>query len=522
MKLTETPALRRDLIIKQPTAEGRPFLVTDPLLERVFTFSADEMVLMRLLNGRMPLSHVFAYVKGTRVVDEQDMLAFVGKLRRDHLLITASSKRTIDALREWRALVDRATDGMFRQLAVSEHLAKGLVIDASLRHDCMGSSHCCRQYSVVVPEHRRDEILACSWEGQLDGEFTQLLRPAPQRLRSGNRYVIASGDGGRCAFLSGALCQIHARRGVEAKPLACRLFPVDFVITPQGVQATLMQECVSYDQTFATGTPLGSRSEELSALLESEPGLALRAVPENVAILDGLSVSYEAYRMLEWRLLVGWQRAADPEAGLRQIGQCLYSVEQWLERGESADWPTLIQQLPHHELVSDQREGAQALKRGMRVVIDTLTLVETLLDAKITVIKNTDYLNVPHTKRVIAEGRKRLRDGAPAAIGLTPRQAAYGKQVIFNYLSGKAAFYFPTFAHGVAMLQLMLSMTQLSLPLWPERGDADGDPERHFHQSLVYWSTLWRFPEFRSALYGMDSHSVRGLLYHLPSRFTAS
>jgi hypothetical protein len=81
----------------------------------------------------------------------------------------------------------------------------------------------------------------------------------------GEAFRIRPGPDGACPYLNDEnLCSIHLRDGPQAKPLACRLFPVSFVRTPEGFTVPLRYSCPAV--AAGVGEPLADQEETLEAL----------------------------------------------------------------------------------------------------------------------------------------------------------------------------------------------------------------------------------------------------------------
>lgn len=124
----------------------------------------------------------------------------------------------------------------------------------------------------------------------------------PLSTPSGLRQLLPHLDG-RCTQLDPktGLCQLHARRGPESKPSACREFPVLVFLTPDGPRAALQWECTRLHTLLLSGPPLAS------ALSPSMLSTA-EIIAEELAVGDGRIISFLRYRRLEQFLLEACQR----------------------------------------------------------------------------------------------------------------------------------------------------------------------------------------------------------------------
>lgn len=103
---------------------------------------------------------------------------------------------------------------------------------------------------------------------------------------------------GRCTQLDPAtgLCTLHATLGFDAKPEACRHFPILLLHTPEGPRAALQWECTRLHRQLDHGPALVTQ-------LEGAHPLVPETLFECVEIGDGRLVSFARYRHLEQVLL---------------------------------------------------------------------------------------------------------------------------------------------------------------------------------------------------------------------------
>lgn len=89
------------------------------------------------------------------------------------------------------------------------------------------------------------------------------------------RDVMCQASNGSCVFLDErGLCRIHAKVGGDAKPLPCRIFPWELVLTPTGVRVAVQRECRDFLAATSEAQPLVSDAEtELVALVQQIPEL---------------------------------------------------------------------------------------------------------------------------------------------------------------------------------------------------------------------------------------------------------
>lgn len=133
----------------------------------------------------------------------------------------------------------------------------------SQRYSCHGCGDCCRDFTVQLRESDLARLQEQGWEREL-GPVTVEFR--------GRRYLRQRPDGG-CVFLQDdGRCRIHAEHGLEAKPLACQLFP--FILAPGSRQALVGVSFACASVLANQGAALGSHAAEVRRLARDVDELA--------------------------------------------------------------------------------------------------------------------------------------------------------------------------------------------------------------------------------------------------------
>ena len=125
---------------------------------------------------------------------------------------------------------------------------------------CHGCSDCCRgQLLIALSPEEKLRIEKQQWT-TADG-----VEPDELIVEEGKMFRLGHQPDGACVFLDAAgRCRIHTKFGEEAKPLACRLYPL--VIHPAGNKAVvgLRFSCPSAAEN--RGRPLSAQSAEIQKL----------------------------------------------------------------------------------------------------------------------------------------------------------------------------------------------------------------------------------------------------------------
>ncbi len=140
-----------------------------------------------------------------------------------------------------------------------------------LRYSCHGCGACCRDFTIELREKDFEALQRQGWEAELGGPFWTQFR--------GRRWLRQRADGS-CVFLQeDGRCRVHARFGLEAKPLACQLFPFSFAPGPERARVGVSFACSSVQRGL--GAELSSHAADLRRMQSELPeAMAPHAVPE--------------------------------------------------------------------------------------------------------------------------------------------------------------------------------------------------------------------------------------------------
>lgn len=117
------------------------------------------------------------------------------------------------------------------------------VLPLAERWDCHQCGVCCRGSLVPLSEEDLARLKAQGWEQHPD------FRGQPIVVRQnlgGHAWRLAHRPDGSCVFLlPDGLCRIHKELGFEAKPLVCRMFPLQIIPREHTAVLTLRRACPS-------------------------------------------------------------------------------------------------------------------------------------------------------------------------------------------------------------------------------------------------------------------------------------
>ncbi len=187
---------------------------------------------------------------------------------------------------------------------------------------CKSCNRCCSEDHLLGPVTRdeRDRMLmAFAQAGDDRGSDPSNFIPLPTS-GSDPVYLLRPRDG-FCSYLGeDGLCRVHKLLGEEAKPAICRLFPYRAIKTPTGWDVGMSLLCSTVADADGPD-PAPDARRTIQALQVITPHL--REAPEEVDLVDGLSVEWARYQSWERELLESINAGGDVRtawlAGLRSF-----------------------------------------------------------------------------------------------------------------------------------------------------------------------------------------------------------
>jgi lysine-N-methylase len=111
------------------------------------------------------------------------------------------------------------------------------------RWDCHQCGHCCKGSVVPLSEADVERLRAQKWEKREEFKNTPVM---VRESWLGHSHRLAQRADGSCVFLMpDGRCQIHSELGFEAKPLVCRMFPLQIVPRDNSAVLTIRRACPS-------------------------------------------------------------------------------------------------------------------------------------------------------------------------------------------------------------------------------------------------------------------------------------
>lgn len=162
---------------------------------------------------------------------------------------------------------------------------KRLVLARGVRYSCRQCGDCCRSFPVQLSPAEAERYEARDWSD------LGISSPVVTWRHEGGARIprLARRPDGACGFLGqDDLCEVHRHLGEAEKPLACRLYPYDFVRGEGRLLASAHFSCSAV--AAGEGQPLSSQRAALEAAeRERSAASPLLPLPERLDFSPGLS-----------------------------------------------------------------------------------------------------------------------------------------------------------------------------------------------------------------------------------------
>ncbi|HLW66056.1 MAG TPA: YkgJ family cysteine cluster protein [Gemmataceae bacterium] len=185
--------------------------------------------------------------------------------------------------------------------------------------DCHNCGGCCREYTINITEEEHDRIVKQGWDKEPEFQNEPLFVNAGSKKKP--KWRLAQRPDSACIFLTdNGLCKIHAKFGIGAKPLACRVYP--FMLVPVGDHWRVGMRFACPSAAENKGRPVRLHGNELR---EYVAGLEKRG-----ALQGGTTPAppLQGRQTVSWRDLFTFEQAL--EAILNQQGSTEFKLRKCL------------------------------------------------------------------------------------------------------------------------------------------------------------------------------------------------
>jgi lysine-N-methylase len=246
---------------------------------------------------------------------------------------------------------------------VAVHLA---ILPSQLReqrYSCHGCGNCCRDFTVQLREDDLTRLRSHDWKAVLGFDPVVEFR--------GTHYLRQRDDGSCVFWMEDGRCRIHAEHGLEAKPIACQMFP--FSLTPAlgGVAMGVNFACQSVLEN--KGADLREHLADLKRMARSLP--EVRELERPPMLTRSLRASEREVRALTDRIDAWLRRSAVDLStrldGLAWVVQSLGAAKlEGVRDGRFADlldalFGALPEELSHHPIAPPSYGQRRLLRQAV-------------------------------------------------------------------------------------------------------------------------------------------------------------
>jgi Fe-S-cluster containining protein len=208
-------------------------------------------------------------------------------------------------------------------MKLEEPVSQRVSIDSGTRFQCIPDcGFCCGFWDISIDTERKEHLLQLDWVQAIERDLkTRKNEPLFPIVGQADRSIIQRQQG-TCSFIDQEkLCSIHAREGMDAKPLSCQQYPYIYYRTPRGVEVVLDYSCPEVIKNLGELVTV----EEVDRKL---PHQHVLSVPESFPLSSKTNLGWDAYTDLESALLGILQL----DLPYRDQIVCLYQVTAELSR----------------------------------------------------------------------------------------------------------------------------------------------------------------------------------------------
>ncbi len=260
--------LRSDLVVEPVSRGAFVAQIIDRRFSRRILLDATAFALLSFLNGERDMGSILIglELKGIhmRLSLLQKTLAFF----QDYGLFE-DGKQGREQAGRGQGVAEEEKHVVIKDAAEPKRAALEISFLENAVHNCRACGRCCRGYTfgpLSPNEVKRIKNLRLP-----GGRLHDAARVVEKEYKKKTCKVLETDEEGACVFLDrDKKCMLHREGGGEAKPWFCRLFPLQFVLAPDGrIFGGLYMECFSYHKARRGVRSLAEKETELREILHA-------------------------------------------------------------------------------------------------------------------------------------------------------------------------------------------------------------------------------------------------------------
>ncbi len=161
-----------------------------------------------------------------------------------------------------------------------------IIFPEGIFYNCNLCGKCCKTWLVTIESDTCRKLKRTWFYRKLKKKY-----PGLEIIKkdSTNKMVLLEKIDNECIMLENELCQIHGNLGNSLKPLACRMFPFIFGVTPRGYYMGVSHHCPMIREN--KGLPLEKHYKEIMDIIKTghfeKPSDTLQLTSDLVIDWDG-------------------------------------------------------------------------------------------------------------------------------------------------------------------------------------------------------------------------------------------
>jgi len=207
--------------------------------------------------------------------------------------------------------------------------ALNIIIPENFRYSCLPNcAVCCAGWNIDVDEEAYKNFSKFDWE-----KISKKFVGKKKFIEENNKKYFELVDG-KCIFLDDdKYCLLHKKLGFDAKTSTCKIYPLKFIKTADGIIVRLSFVCPSIIKN--TGIPLEEQLLEIKKLAALKPE-RMRQIDETIAVNEDFKIGWSDYKKLENFILNLLKTGDNYESSLKLAAKYLRIVLEELQKKENA------------------------------------------------------------------------------------------------------------------------------------------------------------------------------------------
>lgn len=281
--------------------------------------------------------------------------------------------------------------------------ALNIIIPQDFCYSCLPDcAVCCEaDWSIDIDKEAYNNLSKVEWE-KISKKFA-----GKKKFIEKNHKKYFELIEGKCIFLDDdKYCLIHKKMGFDAKSSTCKIYPLKFIKTADGIIVRLSFVCPSIIKN--TGVPLEEQADEIERIAALKPE-QMRQINETVAVNEDIKIGWDDYKKLESFILDLLKTGNNYESSLKSAAKFLRIVVEGLQKKEEISG--ILEKIDKKNLFirpdqfSEKKENYDTFNKKQRLYYALFVGYEFVGRSKVSVFKK--YSNL--MKLILKKGTLELK-----------------------------------------------------------------------------------------------------------------